>query len=273
MIQAIAVDMDGTFLKSDNTYDKTRFKHIFEQLKKQDIHFIVASGNQYYQLKSFFPEFSDKITFVAENGALIFESDRLLRSNQFSTDIVQRMLAFLANHDLDLNVIVCGIHSAYILKNTPKDIHDIVKIYYHRLETLDSFDQLPSDPIVKFALNLSVEKLADFVTEIYEAFQGEVKAVASGHGSVDIIIPGMNKGRALEWLLNRWNLKPDQLIAFGDANNDLEMLALTKNSYAMASSSPALIETAKYRAPSNNDSGVLEVLEKELSIKTKIKRT
>lgn len=83
----------------------------------------------------------------------------------------------------------------------------------------------------------------------------------------------MNKGRALEWLLNRWNLKPDQLIAFGDANNDLEMLALTKNSYAMASSSPTLIETAKYRAPSNNDSGVLEVLEKELSIKTKIKRT
>ncbi|MFC4772868.1 Cof-type HAD-IIB family hydrolase [Enterococcus hermanniensis] len=267
MIQAIAVDMDGTFLKSDNTYDVSRFKQIFEQLEKRDIHFVVASGNQYYQLKSFFPTHQDQITFVSENGALVFESDRLLRSNQFSTEVVQRMLTFLANHDLDLNVIVCGIASAYILKTTPKDIYDIAKIYYHRLETLDSFDHLPTDPIVKFALNLPIEKVADFVIEINAAFQGEVKAVASGHGSVDIIIPGMNKGRALEWLLDRWNLQPDQLIAFGDANNDLEMLALTQNSYAMESSSPALIKTAKHRAPSNNASGVLEILEKRLATK------
>lgn len=264
MIQAVAVDMDGTFLKSDNTYDKARFAKLFKRFQEKDIHFIVASGNQYYQLKSFFPEFEDQITFVSENGALVFEQEQLIRSNRFSMDLVERILNFLAAHELDLDVVLCGIESAYILKDTPQDIRDFSRIYYHRLLELDSFDPLPADSIVKFGLEVPLDRVADFVAELNEAFKDEVKAVASGHGSVDIIIPGMNKGGAIEWLLKRWDLEPNQLVAFGDANNDLEMLALTKNSYAMGESSPELIKTAQHRAPSNNDSGVLEVLEKLL---------
>ncbi|HAS9941873.1 TPA: HAD hydrolase family protein, partial [Salmonella enterica subsp. enterica serovar Typhimurium] len=40
-------------------------------MKKRGIEFVVASGNQYYQLISFFPELKDAISFVAENGALV----------------------------------------------------------------------------------------------------------------------------------------------------------------------------------------------------------
>ncbi|WP_279390827.1 HAD hydrolase family protein [Mammaliicoccus sciuri] len=53
MIKAIAVDMDGTFLNSEGSYDKDLFKDVFSYLKSQNIKFIVASGNQYYQLRSF----------------------------------------------------------------------------------------------------------------------------------------------------------------------------------------------------------------------------
>lgn len=53
-VKLIAVDMDGTFLKSDNTYDEARFKKVYDELKKQGICFTVASGNQYFQLRDFF---------------------------------------------------------------------------------------------------------------------------------------------------------------------------------------------------------------------------
>ena len=45
----------------------------YQELKKRGIKFVVASGNQYYQLISFFPELKDEISFVAENGALVYE--------------------------------------------------------------------------------------------------------------------------------------------------------------------------------------------------------
>ncbi len=53
-IKLIAVDMDGTFLSDQKTYNRERFMAQYRQMKEQGIRFVVASGNQYYQLISFF---------------------------------------------------------------------------------------------------------------------------------------------------------------------------------------------------------------------------
>ena len=50
--------MDGTFLTNNNEYDQERFTRQYEFMKEKGIHFVVASGNQYYQLRSFFPVYS-----------------------------------------------------------------------------------------------------------------------------------------------------------------------------------------------------------------------
>ncbi|WP_231385317.1 HAD hydrolase family protein [Candidatus Stoquefichus massiliensis] len=67
----IAVDMDGTFLDSQMNYQRSIFRKIYQYFKRNGIHFVATSGNQYYQLKSFFDDYQDEITYVSENGALI----------------------------------------------------------------------------------------------------------------------------------------------------------------------------------------------------------
>ncbi len=47
-IKLIAVDMDGTFLSDQKTYNRERFMAQYQQMKAQGIRFVVASGNQYY---------------------------------------------------------------------------------------------------------------------------------------------------------------------------------------------------------------------------------
>ncbi len=54
-VKVIVTDMDGTFLNDAKQYDRPRFLAQFAQLQQQGIEFVVASGNQYYQLISFFP--------------------------------------------------------------------------------------------------------------------------------------------------------------------------------------------------------------------------
>ena len=49
-IKLVAVDIDGTFVRSDHTYDVVRFKRILSCMKKAGCNFVVASGNQYYHL-------------------------------------------------------------------------------------------------------------------------------------------------------------------------------------------------------------------------------
>ena len=55
-IKMAAVDIDGTFVRSDYTYDVPRFRRILERMKKAGCSFVVASGNQYYQLRDLFPD-------------------------------------------------------------------------------------------------------------------------------------------------------------------------------------------------------------------------
>ena len=52
MIRLVAFDMDGTFLNSQNDYDRSRFKRIFKQLQEQGIRVAAISGNQYIKLNS-----------------------------------------------------------------------------------------------------------------------------------------------------------------------------------------------------------------------------
>lgn len=44
-IKMVAVDMDGTFVRSDYTYDVPRFKQILSRMKSAGCNFVVASGN------------------------------------------------------------------------------------------------------------------------------------------------------------------------------------------------------------------------------------
>ncbi|MDT0001126.1 Cof-type HAD-IIB family hydrolase [Listeria cossartiae subsp. cayugensis] len=261
MIKAIAVDMDGTFLDENGEYDRGRFEQIYAELVQNGIRFIVASGNQYYQLKSFFPEKDDELFYVAENGAVIFHRGELRSVNRFEETLIQKILWTLIQEYQDLQVILCGVKSAYLLKAANPDFKAFAKKYYFELQEVDSFDVLPDDTFIKFALDVEVAKTGQIVEDLNQTFAGEIRAVSSGHGSIDIIIPGVTKGSAIQQLLNEWQVAPDDLLAFGDANNDLEMLQLTPNSYAMQESSPEVLATAKHVAPSNKEAGVLQIVE------------
>jgi hydroxymethylpyrimidine pyrophosphatase-like HAD family hydrolase len=59
-VKVIVTDMDGTFLNDAKQYDRPRFLAQFAQLQQQGIEFVVASGNQYYQLISFSRKFASR---------------------------------------------------------------------------------------------------------------------------------------------------------------------------------------------------------------------
>lgn len=83
----------------------------------------------------------------------------------------------------------------------------------------------------------------------------------SGYGSVDIIPNGINKAFGLDILAKRLGVAKDECIAFGDASNDLALLSYCGCGYAMANAMDCVLEIADKQAPSNNDDGVLEVLD------------
>lgn len=259
-IKLVAVDMDGTFARSDYSYDIPRFKRILARMKAAGGQFVVASGNQYYQLRSLFPGYYDELSFVAENGAYVKDRTELI----FTADIPKETVDFVIDvcrQYPDILNVMCGVNSAYCQRGTmSQEFFDFVNIYYHRLEWADDF-KLVQDQILKFAPTVPVEQTLCYYDLLMEKLEGRIVPVTSGHGSIDLIMPGCHKASGLKRLVERWGITPEQCAAFGDGGNDLEMLSYCGYSYAMANAPENVKAAAKYVCPANDEDGVLVILD------------
>ncbi|MGV3311263.1 Cof-type HAD-IIB family hydrolase [Streptococcus suis] len=261
MIKLVATDMDGTFLDDDKDYDRVRFRKIYQKLREQAIRFVVISGNQFAQLRSFFPDIQEELIVVSENGAFIHEGNQLIHENHIERKSVQLIMNFLAAKGLLRETVLAGLKHAYIQKNRTEQFAEHIVKYYHDLVEVDDLEQLPEDSFAKFSVQIHRNDLNELMSEMNATLSEDIQAVTSGNGTIDIISSSKHKGYALKFLGERWGILPDEMMAFGDGDNDLEMLAYVGHSYAMENASTNCKQQAKNIAPSNQLSGVIEVLE------------
>lgn len=259
-IKLVSTDMDGTFLRDDRTFDIPRFKRIFSKIKDTGCNFVVSSGNQYYQLREFFPGYDEEMSFNAENGALVKDHSELIFAAEVPWETVEFVFNICSEYP-DISTLICGLNSAYVQRGrATQEIFDLLKIYCRRLEWINSLDDI-DDQILKLSLATPVEKTDLYYEILRERLNGKLVATTSGYGFIDLIIPGCHKASGLKRLVERWNITPEQCLAFGDSGNDIEMLRYCGLSYAMENASQNVKEVAKFTCPSNNDDGVLTILE------------
>ena len=258
-IKMIAVDMDGTFLKSDSTYDKERFDKVYQEIKKRKIHFVVASGNPYKQLQNTFSDIQDELIYVAENGGYIVVEGNEMHLSHLEDKDANKIIEMLKTLP-DVLSWVCSKDQSYTLKSLSNHYYEMFLPYFPGVKRISDYT-LIKDPIIKFALYLPngnvEERIADFIHIVSQ----DVSVIDSGHSCVDLIPSHTNKGTAIELLMDRYGLQPDEIIAFGDAGNDEAMLKKVKYGYVMDNAKDDYKSKFDYMAPSNDEQGVLAVLE------------
>lgn len=261
MIKLIATDMDGSFLRDDMTYDEAKFKRLHADMQRYGIQWVVASGNQYFQLKSFFKAYPDTI-YVAENGALIRDETQTYALHAFKPTVTTQILNIVMAMP-ELQLLVCGAQSAYAL--TTEDPAHVTEMrqYYHHLAVVPDFETI-NDNILKFAISCPPEKTMAIVDELRDKLQGLGEPTSSGHGDIDIIQPGLNKAAGLKELGNILHIKLSEMCAFGDGGNDLEMLREVGLGVAMANAQPAVTAVADRTTDSNEAQGVLNFMSEAL---------
>ena len=84
---------------------------------------------------------------------------------------------------------------------------------------------------------------------------------SSGRDNLEVMAPGGGKGRALAFLMGRLGLKKEQVMAFGDSTNDLDMLGAAGWPVAMGNALDVVKALAWRVAPSCDQDGVAQMLE------------
>ncbi|UJF16391.1 Cof-type HAD-IIB family hydrolase [Jeotgalibaca sp. MA1X17-3] len=263
-IKMIAVDMDGTFLNKDMVYDKERFFQLFSKMKEKGIQFVAASGNQFPQLQAYFKEVEPEITFVAENGAYVIEKGKELYSADMGKEVANQAIASLVAYS-DNPFVVCGKNTGYVHEDIDDAYFEMFKKYYRKLVKIDDFNKI-DDVIFKFATTFHEDEVPEVMDYLTGEMNGHLSPVSSGYGFVDLIQPGIHKGRAIKQLQEKWNLSEDQCVAFGDSQNDTEMLKQVGHSFAMGNADEVVKKAAKNVIGNNNTQSLMDKMEELIGI-------
>ena len=139
---------------------------------------------------------------------------------------------------------------------------EMIKITIQRMHFVDTLTSDLFGGVLKMSMVVGEERLSSVLEEINNLFDGRVRAVSSGYGCIDILQAGIHKAWGLEELLKRWDLTPpNKIMAFGDSENDVEMLEMAGIAYAMENADDKAKAVATALAPTNSQGGVYQVLE------------
>jgi cof-like hydrolase len=270
-IRMIATDMDGTLLDGQGQIDLLRFERVLAQLEERQIKFVVATGNEIGRMRNLFgPELTRRITFVVANGARIFEGEDLIVEQHWDSHLAQEVLTYFSGKELDYHLVANLHNGPHAIEGMDFPIVDkimtseMAREFYRQIHFLRDFQDLDKEAIIKMSIVVDEEQTSSVTQRINQDFAGRLNAVTSGYGAIDLLPRGIHKGWGLRSLMERWKIDADQIMAFGDSENDLEMLELAGYSFAMENGEEKVKRMAKYIAPSNDEAGVLQVLEQYL---------
>lgn len=256
MIKMIITDMDGTLLDDDKNINK-EFHQVYTALREKNIKFVVASGRHYSEMHKYFKPKYDDIIYIAENGGQIIYEDKEIFSSPMDLDYVFK-IAEDAMMIEGVDIILSGVENLYLYNFRNRPIEDL-RDFYFKYKLLDNLSDLKEKI---FKISIYNESGSDFTAHklIYDNWEDKLNVVSSAYVWTDIQDKGVNKGKAVSILKDKFKIKKSEIMVFGDYNNDIEMLKLAHHSYAMENASEEIKNIANFMAKSNNDNGVLEVI-------------
>ena len=261
-VRLVASDMDFTLLADDKSMPEGMPGRI-RALEEADVVFSAASGRPLYTLQDMFPESRDRMAFITDNGAGVVCRGEVVFKSVIDAAMVQALTEFTLDNNYGI-LTVCGLETCYV-NEQDRRYDDFFRMFYHRIEYLETLDHLPAE-VNKFTIFFPGENAVAMRDQIYAPAWGQQLSVTCG-GSVwiDIMNKGVDKGTGIARLCEHLGISPADVIALGDTDNDAEMLSYVGHGYLMANAEERMERFADFRAPSNNERGVAQVIDAVLA--------
>ncbi len=263
-LKLFITDIDGTFLKNDHSYNKERFKSLKTKLDERNMKFVIASGRGYNAISHLFDEDDKDITFIADSGAYIRDKDRSIYINDIPVERVKKIVDALVLNGIYAYMVCCEDCIYIDFENNPKEVVEMMsRVYRNVYDIKKGFDD---ETVLKLTVKAQTKEEVEVLKKIGVNAETNYKPIISGDMFIDMVNLDVDKSVAIRQLQNIWNVLDDEIVVFGDSENDLDMLRNYKNSYAMENACKEAKDCADFVCKSNEEDGVLDCIEKLLEL-------
>lgn len=275
-IKAIALDIDGT-LTNDRKVITPRTKEALLAAQDSGIKLILSSGRPVQGLRAIASELQLEThdgLLVAFNGAHVVDAqtDEVLFDQPMEEEVLRALVAHMRGFDVipwitegKYLFVERGARHLITYREAPFDI-----VEYERrmcdleLVEVDDLLEVCSRPQDKLLCASEPEYLQRHWRAMYEPFFDSLSGMFTADFYFEFMAPGITKGNAQAGALPKVGIDASEVIAFGDAQNDISMLEWAGMGVAMGNATEAAKAAADMVTGSNNEDGIASALEKIL---------
>lgn len=263
-IKCVALDMDRTTLNRQGKLSEVNRKAL-EQLIAAGIHVIIASGRSFRSLPKDILEIPGIAYAVTGNGAAMYHvpDGKCLKKYQLSGQAIEAVMGATKEESVTYEAFIDGVAYAgrkYVenpqcygatpeavdyVRATRQIQDDIIRFIWENKARMDSMDIIVRD-----------EKEKKKVWELVEKATDEVYITSSIVQLIEIADKNAGKKSGVAFFMELLGLERAEVAAFGDADNDADMLRFAGCGIAMENASETCKEAADFITKHHDEDGV-----------------
>lgn len=285
-LRAAVFDLDGTLLRSDKTISK-RTAQAVQDIATNGWYVAVATGRHPFSALRYLKHMgvlNPKSMAICFNGSALINLYDYQQVNApdhgFKTlfeDTASKKegaaVASLAKH-FALHTHAYSKNRGLCMENT--NMCSLREFFHAGVEMVDGFDFINAKEDERYYKLICVGSPKDldcFRANLTPYIKEHFEVMRTDECFLEFIPHHCSKGSALDWLSRASSLKASQIVAFGDAENDMLMIKKAGFGVAMGNAITELRENADYITASNDEDGIALVLERLLKMQSYSKTT
>ena len=272
-VKAVFFDIDGTLVNDRKSVLKST-KEAIKIVKEQGVLVGVATGRGPFFVKDLMDDL-DLDFAVTYNGQYIFNKDRVLFASPIDKGSLRQIISYAKANQKEIamgtrqavvgsRIMSFGLSplSQLVSRFVPKFLTRTISNSFNRMvskavpQKEEDLLDLINQPVYQVLMLMTPEESNQAAKEL-----DHLKFTRSNPFAADIINQGNSKLEGIRRVGKEYGFDLNQVMAFGDSDNDLEMLAGVGMSVAMGNGSSSVKEVAKHITTSNQEGGIHKALE------------
>lgn len=246
-IEVAAIDMDETLLGEDGKVSQCTAE-VLQRWLASGRRLVIATGRPTRMIAESLPEFLHEVPWITYNGAEVHEAGQRIFCDLLAPELSKAIVEHLQRSIPD-----CGIGlevDGQLHLNRPTE-----KAKRYTISDPATLCDRAAAKILCFGGEAALLRAV-----LAEPIHGARVLLSDKVHFAQIMSITADKAHALEFVVKRWGLSLDNVIAFGDDVNDVEMVRRSGMGVAVENAVEPVKAVAKRIAPHHKDNGVAHVL-------------
>ena len=262
-----AFDLDGTVLRRNLRITSETITAL-QRLRDRGMRLVVATGRRFEDAR----EYARRLGFAEADPVICYGGSMVRRINgetllhrTLPRELGREVLEWAAHRDLHARVFVDG--RIVTSPDTPAALEHLRRYREPGVSAVESparwLEEGGEEP-TKLVIVDYPDDIGGWLEEARSAFAGKLFVTRSLPHYVEVGGLEGTKSRALQFLCERWGIERDRVLAFGDADNDIDMLRFAGHGVAVGGMTGEVREAADEVVPGVDEDGVARYVDKLL---------